>query len=222
MFGRTLVLLLSLISLRAGAVNCVSVHSFDRSPARPLGVFNADRLRNQDFELTQFPQLQEGWLQNPQTFKNRGDMFRASLQGLAVIGKKVPKGNLKEAAWVQELNRLGLGPKLHGLVEKNNDLYFVMTDVGGINTQMALTAPVGFKLNADVMREMERQKNILVEHGIFPVDIQFQISLDRKRVVLIDPEAFQIRDAGQELERQAQQTLTTVVMNWRMDDRVED
>lgn len=216
-------LFMTLMATQASAVFCVSAHRLDTSVLNIVSPkLNAARLKAGEFKDTEFRTLQESWLENITPLGSRKDMFRATIQGHAVIGKKDPKGKLKEAAWVQELNSIGLGPKLHGLVKRGEDTYFIMADVGGINTQTALSAPAGFKLNAEVIKEMRRQLDIMIENGIYPFDIQFQISLDRKRVTLIDPEMFSIMERGTSHTLASKLTLDTLMMNWRMDDRIED
>lgn len=211
------------LGFEAGAVFCVSAHRFDRGVNGVVTPrMNAARLKDKTYKTTEFRSLQEAWLENVAPLGARKDLFRATIQGHAVIGKKLPDGNLKEAAWLQELNAIGLGPKLHGLVQRGNDTFFVMADVGGINTQVALLAPSGFKLNTEVMNEMKRQLGVLLENGVYPFDIQFQVSADRKKVVLIDPEMFQMREPGPSLDLQGRMALETIFLNWRMDDRVED
>lgn len=216
-----ILLFMVLMGASASAQFCVSAHRFD---IRALGSLsprmNAARLQAGVFHVTEFRRLQEDWLRDVTPLGARQDLFRATIQGHAVIAKRAV--NLKEAAWLQELNAVGLGPKLHGLVEKGDALFVVMADVGGVNTQVPMLAPAGFKLSASAVAEMKRQLGVLLENGVYPFDIQFQVSADGRRVVLIDPEMFHMRAPGAELDRQGRMALETVLLNWRLEGRVED
>lgn len=228
---RSLVLLMSLVLAggNAGADFCLSAHGLNRLlPAASgahgefsSGGFNAQRLRDRNFRMTDFRSLQDAWLTNVSPVGSRRDMFRAELQGHAVVGKLLPHRNLKEAAWLQELNHLGLGPKIHGIVERNHEWYVIMADVGGVNTQLPMAAPTGFSLNARVITEMKRQTRILLDHGIFPLDLQFQVSHDLSRVTLIDPQMFSLRDSAADLEFQGRIAIETILRNWQLDGRYQ-
>lgn len=117
-------------------------------------------------------------------------LFTATYQGETVVGKRATFGKLKEAAWLRELNKLGLGAKLHGLtIAKDGDYFFVMEHVPGINTNQP---NFGTSIKKSAFEEMRRQFEVLAAHDIFPVDLQFQVARDG-RVAIVDPEYFEIK-----------------------------
>lgn len=142
-------------------------------------------------------------------------LFTATYQGQTVIGKRVPGGKLREAAWLRELNKLGVGVKLHGLVRlRDGELYFVMENVPGINTNQPIFGAV-IKQNA--FAEMRRQFEILAANEIFPVDLQFQVSPSGK-VAIVDPEYFEIKNGLAERPERLWQLLSVALkMNFEIE-----
>src|SRR5690606_32815031 len=82
-----------------------------------------------------------------------------------------------------------LGVQFFGITEVKGKKYLVMEYVEGINTNQYYSPKE--VLHQSEINEMRRQFDILIQNDILPVDIQFQVSRDGKRVVLVDPEYFE-------------------------------
>lgn len=163
------------------------------------------------------PVIQVSELTNLKTGEDARFIF-AEYKGQPVIGKELPKegsykpawvinlisrdaritsaeelyrGPFYEAIWLKELNDIGLGAKFYGIVSFNGERYILMERIDGYNTNLYYNPKIDIPESA--LREMRRQFQVLISNGIAPYDLQFQISFDRKRVVLVDPEFFERR-----------------------------
>jgi len=162
------------------------------------------------------PRIQSSELANLKWEAPEPGFFIGDFNGLPVIGKKLPKedsqnsanlnnltsferemairqgmirSSFDEALWLKDLNDMGLGAKLYGIARIKNDQYMVMERIDGYNTNRRYFPKVDIPVSA--VKEMERQYLLLISNGIIPRDLQFQISHDGQRVVLVDPEFFE-------------------------------
>lgn len=146
-------------------------------------------------------------------------MLQAQYQGQDVIVKlALPANGLREAMWLQELNKLGLGASFFGVTQIKGENYIVMQDVGGYNTNLAQYAPVDFRINQVMYNEMLRQADVVMNNGILAVDLQFQLGVDRNSVTLVDPESFEVHPHNRPVYRQLVQP---IVFMWQMENRTE-
>lgn len=215
-------LILGINQAATAAVNCSKAHELG-SLVQSLTQtsFNRERLVRDHFDVAEFSEVPSTQLENVREFENRADLFHADWNGQPVIGKKLRRGSLREAAWIQELNKIGLAVKFLGLSKVQGQLYLIVVDVGGVNTQMLMLAPEGFNLNYHLVVEMRRQLKIMIDHRIYPLDLQFQLSRDRKQALIIDPENFQLWAPGTDQSHKTRMALQTVLLNWQMSDHVD-
>lgn len=152
--------------------------------------FSRDRLAVGRFERAEFPEIPPQELSGLVLGRPTERLFTAHYNGIEVMGKRLNHGSLKEAAWLQELNKLGLGVRFYGLTEIQGRLFFVMEKVPGYNTNVL---NFGVVISSATVKEMRRQFDILTSNDIFPIDMQFQVGRDGQKVKIVDPEVFEIR-----------------------------
>lgn len=178
------------------------------------------RLKIRQFSLNEFPTVAA---HNIQILQDAGrNNYIAKVDNSVVFLKKLKSSSLREAAWLQELNKIGLGVQFHGITQINGHHYMIIADASGVNTQMPMAAPDGFILTAHTIAEMKRQVDLLAAHSIYPIDLQFQISLDQTKITLIDPEFFEVRDESNRNHHSANTLLNSIIMLWSMDGRTPD
>lgn len=175
------------------------------SPESDLFKFHVVRVR----ALTQwneFPQVAPELLHNQAPLVaggmgNKG-MLRASLEdGREVIVKlsnpatRSKEQLLQEARMCMILNKLGLGPKFHGLISFANGDYGLVTDyVSGTPFPKAKGGvPMSFKLQESHAEEILATGRTLIRAGIVSAhDLQFILNAEGHAVV-IDPEFLDFR-----------------------------
>lgn len=129
------------------------------------------------------------------SFKNRVEIdsdggsgasfYTATYQGRSVWIKRPSAHNaIKEAIFAKALNELQLGPKLYGVIKNGDHTELVYEIVKGQNSKHLNPDT---EISESFHSEMLNQLKILQRHGIVPVDIQFMISFNPQRAVLIDP-----------------------------------
>lgn len=199
------ILIFALVLPALGAPRCLDVFA-DRA-ARIDKIQERERL---------LPRIEAGELTNIKWEVPEPRFFVGDYNGQPVIGKRLSRAGshhyagvanltsfefemainggmyrsaLDEALWLKELNEMGLGAKLYGIVSIKGDQYMVMERIDGYNTNRRYYPKVDIPESA--VEEMRRQFQLLVSNGIIPRDLQFQVSYDFKRVVLVDPEFFE-------------------------------
>jgi hypothetical protein len=170
-------------------------------------------------EVSPIPLLEEKLFSNPQAL-SRGNIS-ANLNGESVFLKKLRGGSEKEMQWLQTINSLGLGVKLYGKTKIQDQIFAVLEQAPGVNTQIPMMAPSEFILKKSAALEMRRQAEVLAQHGIIPVDLQFQVSLDGRQVKIIDPELFRVTDNVDLAMKETQTILNNIFMVWTMESKLE-
>lgn len=153
--------------------------------------------------------------------RTRG-FYRARL-GDREVFVKVPRRTgpgLNEGEWLRVLNRLGLGPRLIGRARIQEQEAWVMEYIRGTNTQFPLAAPAQVRLTPSLIGQMRAQVDLLYREGIWPLDLQFLLTPDG-RAVLMDPELFVLRPRPEKTRAEYDRLLDQIIMNWRLDDRVD-
>lgn len=133
----------------------------------------------------------EGPLEGRRPIPRKARFFEAVLAGERVFVKPLRGDSKAEAHWLSRINQLGLGVKLKGITRIEDKLHLVTEFAEGFNTNEVMFAAVAKAFpHEEVLKEMKRQFEVLIENGILPVDLQFQISLDGKSVKIVDVESF--------------------------------
>jgi hypothetical protein len=111
--------------------------------------------------------------------------YKATYRGRNVwIKRPSPYDVIQEAIFAKALNELHLGPKFYGAIKNGDHIELVYEIVTGENSKHLNP---GTEISESFHREMLEQLKTLQRHGIVPVDIQFMISFNPRRAVLIDP-----------------------------------
>lgn len=151
---------------------------------------------------------------------NRGNYYARSSAGKNLFLKKIRHENDKEFNWLLKLNKIGIGVKVYGIHSFDNQKYIVMDRVDGINTQMPILASVSFSLTKDIQQEIQRQARLISENNIVPTDLQFMITKDKK-VILIDPELFQIESDSQVAKEKTERIVNQIFFLWSLEGKLD-
>lgn len=135
------------------------------------------------------PMLQSSSIANRSEIDSDGhsgaSFYKATYLGRKVwIKRPTPFAVIQEALFAKALNDLQLGPKFYGVINNEGHTELVYEVVNGENSKhLSPDTEISEKFH----QEMLQQLKTLQRQGIVPVDVQFMISLNPERAVLIDP-----------------------------------